>query len=91
MPTIAGDQASALTEAHHLWQQTLDQLRFQMTRPTFDTWLRQTEVLSWEEDKLVIKVQSEAAQAWLENRLKETIERALSSVVGEICSVHFEV
>jgi hypothetical protein len=75
--------------ARSLWQATLAQLQPQMTKQTFDTWLKQTEVLDYRESEFVIDAKSAFAKDWLENRLIKTIEAALTSVVGEPTRVRF--
>jgi hypothetical protein len=75
--------------ARSLWRATLAQLQRQMTKQTFDTWLKQTEVLDYREREFVIDAKSAFAKDWLENRLIKTIEVALSSVVGEPTRVRF--
>jgi chromosomal replication initiation ATPase DnaA len=65
------------------------QLQPQMTKQTFDTWLKQTEVLDYQESEFVIDAKNAFAKDWLENRLLKTIEAALSSVVGEPTRVRF--
>jgi hypothetical protein len=77
--------------ARQVWRLTLDQLRLKLTKPVFDTWLRQTSVLTYRQDRLVIGVQNDYAKDWLENRLIEIIERALTNVAGEPIAVEFAV
>jgi len=77
--------------ARSLWLTTLDQLRLQMTQQTFNNWLRQTELLDYRENIFVIDAKNLHAKAWLENRLVETIERTLTSVVGAPTQVRFVV
>ena len=83
------DIPPALAEARQLWQQALAQLQFQMTRQTFDTWLRHTEVVQHEDEIFVVEVQSEAAKAWLENRLSTLIDRTLATVTQRPATVRF--
>lgn len=75
--------------AHNLWRATLAQLQLQMTRQTFDTWLKPTEVLDYRESVFVIDAKSAFAKDWLENKLIKTIELALTNVVGEPTRVRF--
>jgi hypothetical protein len=86
-PAEAGDPRRDV--ARSLWRATLAQLQRQMTKQTFDTWLKQTEVLDYREREFVIDAKSAFAKDWLENRLIKTIEAALTSVVGEPTRVRF--
>jgi hypothetical protein len=87
LPVISGD--SKRERARGLWGAALAQLQRQMTKQTFDTWLKQTEVLDYHESEFVIDAKSAFAKDWLENRLIKTIEAVLSGVVGEPTRVRF--
>jgi len=93
-PPAAIDQSQQPSDprrdlAHNLWRATLAQLQLQMTRQTFDTWLKPTEVLDYRESVFVIDAKSAFAKDWLENKLVKTIELALTNVVGEPTRVRF--
>jgi len=61
-----------------LWQAALGELELQMTRATFDTWLRDTHCIGMENgDTLVISVKNGYAVEWLEHRLYTVIQRTL--------------
>ncbi len=75
--------------ARSLWETTLAQLQPQMTKQTFDTWLKQTEVLDYGENEFVIDPKSAFAKDWLENRLIKTIETTLTKIVGQPTRVRF--
>jgi hypothetical protein len=75
--------------ARNLWQTTLGQLQMQMTRQTFDTWVKNTEVLEYNGETFVVGTKSGFAKDWLENRLVKTIERTLSNIVGRPTQVRF--
>ncbi len=40
------------------WQSVLDQLQLEMPRASFDTWVRDTEAMALEEDRLTIAVRN---------------------------------
>jgi chromosomal replication initiator protein len=77
--------------AKKIWNATLGELELQMTRATFDTWLKDSRLLSYEEGEFVVGVRNDYAKDWLENRLKDTILRALTSILGEEAQVRFVV
>ncbi|MCK6628014.1 MAG: hypothetical protein L6R45_22900 [Anaerolineae bacterium] len=85
--TEFGDPARDL--ARNLWSDALVHLQRQMTKQTFDTWLKPTEVLDYRDREFVIDAKSAFAKDWLENRLIKTIEAALTSVAGEPIRVRF--
>ncbi len=78
-------------KADQMWQTALGQLQMQMTRATFDTWVRQTSVLSYEDGMFFIGVHNGYAKDWLENRLHALISRTLSDIVGHSVQVRFVV
>lgn len=72
-----------------LWQTTLSQLQLQMTRATFDTWVKDTHIVDHNGDCLVIGTKNGYAKDWLENRLSNTISRTLASVLGHPVVIEF--
>lgn len=75
---------------NNAWQDVLTLLRYQMTKNTFDAWLKDTRMLTQNETVLRIGVGSPQAKAWLENRLKLLVERAVAQVYGKTLELHFE-
>ncbi len=74
-----------------VWQAALGELQLQLTKSTFDTWLRDTSLLSYEDGGFVIGVENAYAKDWLENRLLSTIKRTLTGIVGRATEVRFVV
>lgn len=61
-----------------LWEATLADAQLQMTRGTFDTWMKGTHALYLEDGALVVATPNAYAIEWLENRLRRTIETTLA-------------
>ncbi len=78
-------------KAEQIWQAALGELQMQMTKATFDTWLKRTAVLSCADHELVIACPNQYTQEWLENRLKTTIQRILFGITGQLMRARFEV
>ena len=76
-----------------IWQTALGQLQMQMTRATFDTWVRQSSALSYEVDAdvFVVGVHNSYAKDWLEQRLYILIDRTLTDIVGRPVRARFVV
>lgn len=74
-----------------IWWMTLEQLQLQMTQQTFNTWLKPTEVLDYQDDVIIVDAKNSYAKEWLETRLRKVIERTLSSVAGKPMTVHFSL
>lgn len=74
-----------------VWQNALSQLQLQMTRATFDTWLKDTRIVSQNKEKLIIGTKNAFAKDWLENRLFNTISRTVANIVGHSMDIQFVV
>ncbi len=77
--------------AHEIWHAALGELQLQMTKATFDTWVRPTRALAYEDGAIIIGVHSPYAKEWLENRLDTTIRRTVTGIVGRSMEVRYVV
>jgi hypothetical protein len=73
------------------WQNVLGLLQSEMPRASFDTWVRDTQVVSYELGVLVVGARNAYARDWLENRLTETISRLLAGMLDQSATVRFVV
>jgi chromosomal replication initiator protein len=73
------------------WQATLGQLQLQLNRSTFDTWLKGSEVLAYEDGEFVIRVRHAYAKDWLDKHLKPQITQTLGSIFKRTVQVNFVV
>ena len=53
------------------WQSALGQLQMEMPKASFDTWVRDTRLVSYDDGLFTIGVRNEYARDWLESRLSE--------------------
>ena len=70
---------------------TLAQLKLQMTKSTFETWLNDTQLIAYAENCFTIQVTNQFAQAWLNLRLRPVIKRALQTMIGQPADIAFVV
>src|SRR3972149_4813603 len=77
--------------AEQAWQAKLGQLQMEMPRATFDTWVRDVDLLAYEDGGFVLGGQNAYARDWLENRLLSTVKRVLAGVMGRTVEVRFTV
>ena len=77
--------------AEHAWQSVLGQLQMEMPKASFDTWVRDTKAVHFEQDTLSIGVVNSYARDWLENRLQSTVERLLVGILNRQVVVEFVV
>ena len=82
--------ASPSPEAQAMWAPALEVLAEKLPGTTFDTWLKDTEGLRCDGDNLVVRVSSVFAVSWLEQRMYQTILRALRGCSGNQWDVRFE-
>ena len=76
-------------EARTRWANTLDLLKQELPRSTFETWLRPTEGHSLQGNDLTVLVASPHNAEWLEQRLYQTILRALRQGSDQKLDVRF--
>jgi hypothetical protein len=74
-----------------VWRRVLQELEMQMTRVTFDSWLRGSLAVGVREDGIVVQVRDGYAVEWLQTRLLVAIQRTLTGVAGRHVDVYFEV
>ncbi len=73
------------------WQSVLGQLQMEMPRASFDTWVRDTRALSYQDGTLTIGVRNAYARDWLESRLASTVSRLLVGIMNASVAVNFTV
>jgi chromosomal replication initiator protein len=73
------------------WQATLGQLQLQLNRSTFDTWLKGSEVLAYEDGEFVIRVRHAYAKDWLDKHLKPQITQTLGHIFKRSVQINFVV
>ncbi len=73
------------------WQAVLGQLQMEMPKAAFDTWVRDTEYISYEDGCFIVGVQNAYARDWLQNRLSSTVTRMLSGILNRTVEVRFIV
>ena len=69
----------------------MGELELQLPRPTFETWLKQTEGISSNDTSFVVEVPTPFAVAWLERRMYQTIQRTVERVTQRPLEVQFQV
>ena len=77
--------------AEQTWQSVLGQLQMEMPRASFDTWVRDTKPVSYQDGMLTVGVRNAYARDWLENRLATTVNRLLFGITSSTVDVKFIV
>ena len=74
-----------------VWQAALGELQLQMSKPTFDTWVKPAKVMSYEDGEFIVGVPSAYIKDWLEQRLLSSFKRSLTGILGRSVDVTFIV
>lgn len=75
----------------HAWQAVLGQLEIQLNRATFDTWLKGSKVMAYEDGEFVIQVRHAYAKDWLEKHLNHQIVASLGQLMKRTVRVNYVV
>ncbi len=83
--------ANTALNIERVWHAALGELQLQMPRATFETWLKGTHAIAYEDGTFVVGVHSAYAKDWLENRLAGKIKRTLAGILGRSVEVKYKV
>ncbi|MFB4168754.1 chromosomal replication initiator protein DnaA [Virgibacillus sp. JSM 102003] len=72
-----------------LWTATLEKIEEKISKPSFDTWLKNTKAEKLEEDTLIVSAPNEFARDWLEGRYTQLINDILVDITGANLSTQF--
>lgn len=91
---VESDEATDKTdEAHilarHLWEQALADLALQVPTGTFDTWLRDSEGLTYADGELQVGTPNPYARDWLACRMTTLAQRVMSRLMQRSVRVTF--
>jgi chromosomal replication initiator protein len=77
--------------ADQAWQAALGQLEMERPKAAFDTWVRETEMLAYEDGSFMIGVHNAYARDWLQSRLSSKVTRLLTGIMDRTVEVRFVV
>ena len=69
-------------DARSLWAAVLADLQLQLPRPTFDTWLKPTAGVAFQEDRFIVVAPTPFAVEWLERRMFHALQSTLERAAG---------
>jgi len=72
-----------------LWQETLEKLKTELSKPSFETWFSSTRLFLIDGDTVVISVPNEFAKDWLESRYAPLIRSSIQSIIGHSIILRF--
>ncbi|MDO8562264.1 MAG: chromosomal replication initiator protein DnaA [Candidatus Limnocylindria bacterium] len=73
----------------HLWQAVLGELQLAMTRAHYDTWFKDTSIVSEEDDVYCVGVPNAFAREWIESKYRAQVRTVLQRLVGRTVDVRF--
>jgi len=75
----------------NLWHQVLEQLQLQLSRPTFETWIKSATAEELNDQRLVICTPNSFACNWLKKYYLKTIADAVQGIVGHPIEIQITV
>jgi len=75
----------------HFWSQVLDRLQLQLSRPTFETWIKSATAEQLNETCLVICTPNLFARNWLQKYYLKTITEVVQEILEHPIEVHITV
>jgi chromosomal replication initiator protein len=75
----------------NLWEIALSQLQLQVTRPNYETWLKDTVGVRFDNGLFVVGAPNDFATEWLSTKLRPLIAKTLSGVIGRPVEVTFQL
>jgi len=80
-----------MMKAEQAWQAAVGQLQMEMPKAAFNTWVRDAELVSYEDGSFMVGVRNAYARDWLESRLSSTVQRLLTGMMNRSVEVRFVV
>lgn len=78
-----------MDQIQDLWDKVLEGVQKRVSKPSFETWLKETQALRLEDDTLIISVPNDFARDWLRDRYTNIICDVLRSILGKSIRVQF--
>ncbi|MCH7737024.1 MAG: chromosomal replication initiator protein DnaA [Chloroflexi bacterium] len=77
--------------AREVWRAVLGDLQLQLPRPTFETWLKPTEGVAYDDHVFVVEAPNSFAVEWLERRIYHALQKTLEKVSGREFELQIKV
>lgn len=76
---------------NRLWEEVLQQLQLQLSRPTFETWIKPAQAEALSDHALVISTPNPFARNWVQKHYVTTISRVVHDILGKPIEVQVTV
>ncbi len=77
--------------AREVWRAVLGELQLQLTRTTFETWLKQTEGVACDGQNFIVEAPTPFAVAWLERRMYQSIQKTVEKITQCPLDIQFRI
>jgi len=74
-----------------IWEKVLKEIGNRINQPSFETWLKPTRLISFDDGLLKVGVPNEYFVNWLREHYLESIKEVLGALVDKIPEIHFMV
>lgn len=72
-----------------LWEKVLAEIRKKVSKPSFETWFKQTSAHALLEDSIVVSAQNQFTIDWLESRYTDFISQIIEDLTGAKLEIKF--
>jgi chromosomal replication initiator protein len=76
---------------NRLWEEVLSQLQVELSRPTFETWIKPAQAQALSDRALVISTPTPFARNWLQKHYVGTITQVVNGILGKSMEVQVTV
>jgi len=88
---IFSEGGTLLEHLEELWSSVLAQVEQKISKPSFETWLKSTKMLTYQGDTVTIAAPNSFARDWLDTHYVHLIAGILTELTGEGLSIKFVV
>ncbi|MGD9677752.1 MAG: chromosomal replication initiator protein DnaA [Vulcanibacillus sp.] len=78
-----------MEQLNNIWDKVLSVIETKLSKPSFETWLKSTKVISLVDNTLTIVAPNIFARDWLESRYSNLIKDTLNDITGEKLDIKF--
>ncbi|EST10450.1 chromosomal replication initiator protein DnaA [Sporolactobacillus laevolacticus] len=80
-----------MNNLQEIWKQTLDIIKKKLSKPSFETWLKETRAQSINGQMMIVSVPNEFSRDWLEEHYAKLISDILYEITGSRYHVQFVI
>ena len=74
-----------------LWSEVLERLQLQLSRPTFETWIKTATAETLENDCLILQTPNPFARNWIQKYYLKTISDVVEEILGHRVDIQIEI